>query len=391
MEKLPIPEIPNEKHLENKPNLSRKVKKIATGLGIVATSFLPAKDSLNKEVGLLNDISKEMVQERDGKLFLGSENRTIDTYAQYKDKQIKNETVDEYVVGLKKVIENKKSLLKEYKEKILTESNISQNFLNSYNKVADDIDYCESLLSELAPFSSGEVDPKAYSEYINELRNAYKLYDSQKEWLKEVVGSDEYKNRLGKEYGAGQGVAETAKNVRLNLLDKDYNLKEGSTVSEEAQGHYLPKEDLVELPSAPTDSSVGVHEFAHSINIGGWLLTEKAQELYKKAFNSEKLNLGQRAYNEDYQKKYGISYYSNPTEMDARKKQFEYDMERLGVKKYGEEFNDEHYKKIIELENEGKFSDGASEFIQIIKPEFMKQIMNEIADSSQPSPENNQA
>ena len=72
-------------------------------------------------------------------------------------------------------------------------------------------------------------------------------------------------------------------------------------------------------------------------------------------------------------------YLSKPTELDARKKVLEMEMESLGIKKYEEEFTDGHYKKLIKLNKEGKLSNDAHDFLRVIKPEYIKQIMNSIA------------
>ena len=62
------------------------------------------------------------------------------------------------------------------------------------------------------------------------------------------------------------------------------------------------------------------------------------------------------------------------------KKALEYDMAKLGVKTYGEEFTDDHYKKLLILQKEGLLNPSASEFLRMTKPEYFKKIMNEIAE-----------
>ena len=66
----------------------------------------------------------------------------------------------------------------------------------------------------------------------------------------------------------------------------------------------------------------------------------------------------------------------------------DYEMERLGIKKYGERFTDEHYQKLVEYDKEGKLFMNTHEFMKTTKPEYFKQIFNEIAanESADPKP-----
>jgi hypothetical protein len=63
----------------------------------------------------------------------------------------------------------------------------------------------------------------------------------------------------------------------------------------------------------------------------------------------------------------------------ARKQALDAEMEKLGIKKYDEDFTGEHYDKLLEYNKAGNLSAGAREFIKTTKPEFFKQIFNEIA------------
>jgi len=66
----------------------------------------------------------------------------------------------------------------------------------------------------------------------------------------------------------------------------------------------------------------------------------------------------------------------------VRKQILDLEMEKLGIKKYGEEFIPEkHYPKMIDAFKKGLFSKDAKEFILIIKqdPNLYKEIFNEIA------------
>ncbi len=78
-------------------------------------------------------------------------------------------------------------------------------------------------------------------------------------------------------------------------------------------------------------------------------------------------------------------YFMHPLELLERKKAMDREMERLGIKKYGEEFIPEkHYKQVIDAYEKGLFSEDAKdakEFMLIIKkdPNLYKEIFNNIA------------
>jgi hypothetical protein len=57
-------------------------------------------------------------------------------------------------------------------------------------------------------------------------------------------------------------------------------------------------------------------------------------------------------------------------------------MEKLGIKKYGEIFTEEHYKKLLKLQKEYKLSLDAIQFINHIKPEDFVKVMNELAENN---------
>ncbi len=76
-------------------------------------------------------------------------------------------------------------------------------------------------------------------------------------------------------------------------------------------------------------------------------------------------------------------YFSQAEELDASRHVFEYEIEKLGIKKYGDEFTDETFDKVLRAIKEGKLSNNAVEFFTHINPEehgkWIKLIMNTIA------------
>ncbi len=233
----------------------------------------------------------------------------------------------------------------------------------------------DSLINEIK-----KIGTKSKSEIKNareDIKNAHKNYDEQKEWLKDVIGSEEYKERMLKELDSNEKEADIyTKHRKENLNDKDYNLVYGSTVDgDHVVGEYSENDKSVKLATNPPSGheATGLHEFVHDITDGGATMTKKAIDLYKQSFNP---NIIRESNSEEI-----VNYLEEPTERDARKKVLEYDLEKLGVKKYGEVFTQEHYEKVLELAKKGMLSKNSLEFIVTTKPEFFLQIMNEIAEN----------
>lgn len=212
----------------------------------------------------------------------------------------------------------------------------------------------------------------SYLDYVKTYVPAYNEIDKQKEWLKKIISSPEYRERLEGEYGnPGSAREELAKRLE-NIEKTDYEFTEGWT-SEGAAGKWDPSAGRITIGTANAkDGSTGIHEYTHASTYGNKGISELAKTLYGMAFDGSRLEL------ED-----DPAYLSRITEQDARKKEFEHDLEKLGVKKYGEIFTDEHYKKILELQKEGKLGMGSEEFLRTTKPKFIGPIMNIIADASQ--------
>lgn len=388
MEKIPGTQPPEEEKVQQKEDnkeiskdtLGKKIKRYAK-IGILAGAGLfPNKDTPSQGADPVNKIAEEMVQEKDGKYFIGSENRQVPTYVEYSERpkiKAEKESAEDEISRLMEVIENQKAELEKAK-KLIGEN--PEYYQKQIANRASSIEYMNEILTEFK-HKAKVGTPEAYNKLIKEIKDAYRDFDSQRDWMKNTVASKEYLDRLKKEYESTDGPSvEATQFVRGNRLTRtDYHLVEGSKVADDAEGHFLPSEDLVELPSVRTDESVGIHEFTHSMTYGDLLMSDKATELYKKSYTDEKLSAGEKHYDDNYKKTYGAEYYNNATERDARKKQLEYDMDRFGIKKYGEIFNETHYQKLLELQKEGKLSRGAEEFLRMTKPEYMEQIMNEIA------------
>lgn len=280
--------------------------------------------------------------------------------------------------SIKVIIYEALAQIKEIKNKQIEhpgDSTKEANREKSIKEFEDVIKQCHIYL-----YKYENVTPQSlYKEYIG----AYKFYDDQRNWLITLVNSPKYGERIINEYGEDLTKGEMVLKIRKNKIEENkYKVVLGSEVSGTTQAQYIPSSDSVELPSnfdKEKDRGLGVHEFTHSMTLGGLIMSPSAKAIFRNAFTTENFNESEKVVNERALKETGLDYYANPTELDARKKELEYDMEKLGIKKYEEDFTDTHYQKLLELQKQGKLSSGADQFLRMIKPEYIHLIMNGIA------------
>lgn len=144
-------------------------------------------------------------------------------------------------------------------------------------------------------------------------------------------------------------------------------------------GFYVTADNNIVIPYDKTfdrNNEVARHEELHASTRSEWLISENAKKLFDESYrpiNDEGLNLDDRDEMNTYLKNY--------TERLVRKQALDLEMEQLGIKKYGEKFTKEHYKKMMECYRNKKFSSDAEEFIKTTKPGYFEKIFNEIAEN----------
>ena len=251
---------------------------------------------------------------------------------------------------------------------------------------------------------------QATPEQIQKARN---FYEDEREWLLKTVSSPEYKKRLIEK----EGLTEADVAIRIkNVLNTSIEIGKGqlSYVSDDTinkspiTGTTVTNNDgtsTMILPSlgykAPLNFGLVIHEGAHGSTQADTYISDTAKQLYHEAFNYNGPDLDtllkmpgivssqngidfapdapietQEAFDAYV---YWYNYESRPTELDARKKVLEYEMDILGIKKYGEEFTQDHLDKVYSMFND--LSPNSREFLRFIKPEYMIKVMNTIADN----------
>ena len=209
-----------------------------------------------------------------------------------------------------------------------------------------------------------------YASLQEDLKRKLVEYEEYRDWLKQDIQSDDYFLKLKNEFGS-ERKARLEIEKRLKSLEIGVDLVLGEQAREDAIGLYLTKalRKSVQLPTERVGIDVPAHEYEHQATRANKGISHYAKKLYHKSLTPEGLK---------------DKYRSDPTELDARKKALEYEMEKLGIKKIGEPFTREHYKKLLDLKMEFKLSIGTQEFIEIIKPEYFEKIMNTIAEAGEP-------
>lgn len=225
----------------------------------------------------------------------------------------------------------------------------------------------------------------------DEAVDAYQKYDAQREWLAGVVHSPAYEAKARQNEGLSPEKIAQRKEASLrdeiSLNDQFHTtgqdnigvrdphsrrsrirVRFGKIPPEKAQSYkesYPGAEHYQDVP-------VAVHEMEHEVTEGERGMSETAKRLYKEAY----AGVGSET-------KIG-AYLSKPEELDARKRVFEYELERNGIWKYGESFTQEHLQKSLELRKAGKLTDDSQVFLDLLKHEKIPEIMNTIAGNRIP-------
>lgn len=114
-----------------------------------------------------------------------------------------------------------------------------------------------------------------------------------------------------------------------------------------------------------------LHELEHQASCGH--MPVFVTDLFSKTF-SEKRFLGKC----ECSRKRVSEYYSDPTEILARKRVLDYELELRGIKMYEEQFTEEHYEKIKFLSDKWYLSVNSDQFFYMFEKEDLIYIMNTV-------------
>jgi len=371
----------------------RNIRKLAGVVGLSALSMLSeskAQDAKQQADNIDYDFKNKIEWTRSE---LGSNKSSTEGLARFLAEEIFSKK-EEYKKNTEEIISSLNEALEFLSKKSLTPENLERKKdlgekLKKYQKGLEDLEKLEK---------QKEVPRALIEEKINDIKKIVSYYDIGRQWvldnLKDPVYAERFKEENEKSFPDMPAIKleeyikkmsslrEKQASDSKFLISKDIN-SSSSDKNRNLEAFYNLDNDKIYLPINNNDSLRAInnviHEYSHKITKANEFLSEKAIELFLEAFDNSSTVSHFRFTNSGDASRV-INYFSDPTEMYARKKVFEYDLERLGVKKYGEEFTIEHYKKVLELKNKGKLNKGSDEFLYIIKPTMIRKVMNEIAN-----------
>jgi len=374
--------------------VGKKIRKIAGVAGISILSMLPGDKSQQTTEKKINLPRKEKIE------WTRSE---LDSDGNLREKIAFNWLKEGVEERDKKTLDFVDTSIKEFINE-LAYRKLNGKPTRLYSSMSDGsiIENIKDLNNELEIYKKNTESYRYenFKKVASLIKEAISYYDIGRKWILDNIQDPEYRKRLALEE-KGTTIDEKVddyinlvKNNRIGeasdqdfVLSKDIKksyggIDDGNISSNHIGAFYNTEKNAAYFPmdiDSITAIEYAIHEYAHKVTKADERLSLKAIELFSEAFDSLSVvtNLSGEL-NKDTIK--SVAYFSDPTEMYARKKEFDYDLERLGVKKYGEEFTIMHYLKAIKLQKDGKLSSGSMEFIYSIKPEKILKIMNEIAD-----------
>ena len=204
------------------------------------------------------------------------------------------------------------------------------------------------------------------------------------EVIKHLEG-EEYLDKLAREMNISKKAAKEHQKVRVdNIKNISYELTTDMKIFGNTDGfgyaYYLSGTNKITLPyninlkdneEKEYLYEAIVHEILHESTMGHKGLSGIVEKDLKESFKSKK--------NES---KKDSSYYSDPCELIVRKQILDLNMDKNGIKKYGDKFKEEHYQKLLKLKEEGKLSQDEDDLIDHIKSDEFSKIMNELAENT---------
>ncbi|MCC7160116.1 hypothetical protein IT399_00065 [Candidatus Nomurabacteria bacterium] len=191
----------------------------------------------------------------------------------------------------------------------------------------------------------------------DDILESYKKYDKQREWLINIVYSKVYEDKLIKYEGFTKADVEIRKKRVLRDIDLVEPSYSGDDIPKGKDGVYWFNNEKT-IIRAGRHPSLFIHEGEHATTDANLHMSVYADNLYKQVYvgPSDKTEEGE--------------YLSSPTEMDARKRSLEYELERFGLWKYGEPFTKKHLRKILKLAKDKKLYHDAAKFLEITNPQY---------------------
>jgi hypothetical protein len=313
-----------------------------------------AKNKLNKKTALVLGLALNALQP----LPVFSQAHNLDT----KEISINNDELDKDKIN--EIQENNILTIKDFYQKKIEQTKNSVKYLDYQNFSEEELSLFKHEHEEsLVRYQAIIDNPQEYYE------NLQIEIEDIRSFLLEHFKSNDFLERLKDNYSL-EGAKIKQKEIIGNLESVKIEIDSPDNIQEiiDGQASYSVSKNRILIPFDNYDFEVIAHEFLHGAYQVVESLSKKEIRLLRKSFSKDK-NVSKEK-NE---------YQSSPEERIVRKKLLDLEMERLGIKKYREQFDDSHYKQLLELREEFKLSRAAKDLLRTSTAKQLKNLMNTIA------------
>jgi hypothetical protein len=231
--------------------------------------------------------------------------------------------------------EDKTKFLQETNNEIIYDEEISNNPEKLYKKILEQYEDCKAEL--IAHFCS--------LEFLEKLESTY--------------SKEEAKSKQNE-------IVDNLRSVKVIITSPD--LIKSKSNSGTAAASYSQSEHRILIPFAGFDKEIISHELLHSAYRADKELNDEEKKVLYKLFKNDK--------NRDKDENI---YQHKSSERIVRKKLIDFELESLGVKKYGEKFTKEHFKILQDLNERHQLGGAAQDMLDTITEKQLIELMNTIA------------
>lgn len=227
-------------------------------------------------------------------------------------------------------------------EQIINIENELKERINNYNDIVSNPEkFYEKLLKEISNIRENLITHFSSPEFLNKLQQRLNIEDARKK-QQEII------NNL------------SSVKIIITTLSHIRELTEN-----EGNACYDLNEHAIYVSFIGFNDEIIGHELIH----GAYRITE--------ALSDDDIKILHKLYKRN--RKVDNKYQRNPAERITRKKLLDFELDRLGVKKYDEKFTEEHYNKLLELKNKNNLSRTANDILNTITKKQLIELMNTIA------------
>jgi hypothetical protein len=201
--------------------------------------------------------------------------------------------------------------------------------------------------------------------------NIIKKIEEIKAELVDHFSSDSFLQKLSENLGQLKA-KEKQERILKNLSTVGVVIASPDSIKKQTGGDgvacYSPSLHRVMIPFSEINFEYIEHELLHSAYRAEEELSDHDKKILYKNFTKN-----------DEESKDKNNYLHKPSERIVRKKNLDFEMERLKIKKYEEKFTHEHYIKLKELQKNGEVNTGIGDLLNTTNEKELTNIMNTIA------------